>query len=109
MDEPVCWGCVGDVIMQKRIKDKGDTAKCSFCDKRRKCCSLEWVTDEVREVLRWLIRTGDYPYFADIEQAGDPLQFWVGDVLGLEDDGVPLVGAIIDELQPSHRDIAQGG
>lgn len=110
MEPQVCWGCVDDVILQKSIRTKGDIAKCSFCARRRKCRPLEWLTDEVREVLRWLIRTGDtYPYYADIEQAGDPLQFWVGDVLGLKNDGVPLVHAIVDELQPSHREIAQGG
>jgi len=109
MEEQVCWGCVGDLILRKRIKSNGETATCSFCEKRRKCCSVEWVADEVRGVLRWLIRPGEvYPYYADVEQAGDPLQFWVGDVLGLDDDSVPLVDAIIEELQPSPRDIAQG-
>lgn len=115
MEEQVCRGCVGDAILKSRIMSEGETAKCSFCNKRRKCCSIEWLTAEVHSILSWLIRPGDcYPFFGEDdrvsheEQVGDPLQFWIGDVLGLDDDSL-IVAAISDELQPSHRDIAQGG
>jgi len=70
----------------------------------------------VQSVLSWLIRPGDsYPIFGEDdrvsheERFGDPLQFWIGDVLGLSDDSLPIVAAISRELQPSHRDIADGG
>lgn len=115
MEDQVCWGCVGDVVLKSRIRSEGKAARCSFCDKRRKCCSLEWVTEEVRSVLRWLIRQGDqWPIYGDddrvshVVQAGDPLTYWISSVLRLDDDSRPIVQAISDGLQPSHRDIAQG-
>lgn len=116
MEEQVCWGCVGDAILKSSIMSEGGAAKCSFCNKRRKCCSIGWLTAEVQSVLSWLIRPGDsYPIFGEDdrvsheERFGDPLQFWIGDVLGLSDDSLPIVAAISRELQPSHRDIADGG
>lgn len=116
MAEQVCWGCVGDSILSRRLKSLGEVEKCSFCNMRRKCCSLEWLAEEVRSILSWLIKPGErYPIFDEDDrishenQVGDPLQFWIGAVLGLDDDSLPIVGAVSDELQPSHRDISQGG
>jgi hypothetical protein len=118
MEEMVCWGCVGDPHLKKEIRAQGATEHCSFCSKRRKCMSIDWLADRVADVLFENIRPGDTsPVWGDddddrpshYEQAGDPLNFWVTDVLKLGDEADPVVSAVCGELGPSHYDVMQGG
>ncbi|WP_129373600.1 RES family NAD+ phosphorylase [Pseudomonas aeruginosa] len=117
MDEVICWGCIGDPHLAKEVKRIGEAVECSFCSKRRKCVSIEWLGDQVAKVLEEHIRQGeeipvwggsDSDRMSHYEQSGDPLNFWVADALQLNEDDA-VVFAVCEELGPSHLDIVDGG
>ena len=49
-DAPICWGCIGDKVLQHRAKAEGTRRKCAHCQRRRVAiplCELAAAVDEV--------------------------------------------------------------
>jgi RES domain len=105
MGSAVCWKCVEDIYLSKRIREEGAQVKCTVCGMRRKGFTVERLGEVLDPVLREHIRPGreiprigqgddDSIYY---EQAGDPLSYWVQEVLGqyfdFEDE---IVDAVVD-------------
>jgi len=108
----VCWKCVEDVYLSKRIKKEGEPLKCSVCGKKRKSFSVEELGEVLRPILRGQIKEGedvpkidesDHTYY---EQQGDPLSHWVQEILGQYFNfNEEIVDAVVDS---EHVDEADG-
>ncbi|OXS19859.1 hypothetical protein CGU37_22330 [Pseudomonas fluorescens] len=103
--EAVCFGCVGDRYLQARIKKTGVSVECSICGKKRKSIDLEVLVDEISRILEQNIKVGEEERIWDqdrdrvshYEQKGDTLDFYIGEVLQL-DNVAPLVERVQDKL-----------
>lgn len=94
MASTVCWKCLKDRFLSERAKADGERLKCSVCERTRKGFSVERLAQELDPVLRQNLRHGrivpsvgqgddDSIYY---EQQGDPLSFWVQEILGQDFD-----------------------
>lgn len=105
MGSAVCWKCIKDVYLSKQVKREGEGLKCSVCHKTRKGITVERLGEILDPILRQHIRQGrEIPTIGEgdddsiyYEQQGDPLSYWVQEVLGqyfdFEDE---IVDAVVD-------------
>ncbi|WP_409284316.1 RES family NAD+ phosphorylase [Pseudomonas protegens] len=103
-DAVVCYGCVGDQYLQSLIKNKGTSAKCAYCKKKRKAIPVETLSDWIAEKL--------WAFFENtsVWERGDELNFHIAEMLGRDSTDDVLVGDVCGELVTcSHWDIMQGG
>jgi hypothetical protein len=103
-DEVVCYGCVGDIHLERIIKAEGSATKCPYCKKKRKAITVSRLADLVESVIREFLRpTNDY-------ERGDGLDFYVADLLGCPDEDGDLVKAVCAELTNcSFAELKDGG
>jgi hypothetical protein len=108
------WKCIEDEYLHKHIKQQGERTRCSVCDRTRKAFRVDKLGEVPEPILREHIRQGrevmsshenDGSYW---EQQGDPLSFWVQEILGqsfgFEDEIVDAVIAT-EDVDPQHGDI----
>src|ERR1700731_3229305 len=114
MSSAVCWKCIEDEYLHKVIKQQGERTRCSVCDGTRKAFRVDKLGEVPEPILREHIRQGrevmsshenDGSYW---EQQGDPLSFWVQEILGqsfgFEDEIVDAVIAT-EDVDPQDGDI----
>lgn len=95
----ICWKCLDDKYLSKTVKKAGERLKCSACRNTRKAFTVERLGEMLEPILRQHIRLGHV--IGDSEdgykQSGDPLSFWVQEVIGecygLDEE---IVAAVID-------------
>src|SRR5437879_3401740 len=114
MGSAVCWKCAEDMYLSKLIKQKGERLRCSVCHAKRKGFSVEQLGEVLEPVLREHIKPGREVMRSDEndrdwwEQQGDPLSYWVQEILsqyfGFEDE---IVAAVIaaEDVDPRDGDI----
>src|SRR5579864_3055735 len=112
MSSAVCWKCVEDEYLSKRVQREGERLRCSVCHKTRKGLNLERLAEVLDPILREHIRAGreipmlddnDHTYY---EQQGDPLSHWVQTVL---DQYFDFNDEIVDALVAGeYVDVADG-
>jgi hypothetical protein len=108
----VCWKCFEDEYLSERVKREGERLKCSVCRKTRKSFSVERLGELLESVFRENIRSGREIHMTDDndksywEQQGDPLEYWVQEILGQYFDfNDEIVDAVVDA---EHADVAGG-
>ena len=111
-DDQVCFGCVADQVLGRRIKKEGERETCVVCRKQRRCVSISRVGEWLKDALPFAIEAGRYGYcydrFTDTEhfQGGHPLGHWIGELLGIEDKRLiaALVGEVTDVTLADYMD-----
>jgi hypothetical protein len=105
MCSAVCSKCFKDVYLSERARNEGERLKCSLCHKTRNGFTVERLGEVLDPILRQHIRPGrevptigqgddDSIYY---EQRGDPLSYWVQEVLGQDFDFEDeIVDAVVD-------------
>src|SRR5271155_1817367 len=79
MSTAVCWKCIEDKHLSTIVRQKGERLKCSVCQATRKGFTVDQLGEVLEPVLREQIKLGQE---VDWEQQGDPLSYWVQEVLG---------------------------
>jgi hypothetical protein len=114
MGTAVCWKCIKDRYLSEIIRQKGERLRCSVCDASRNSYSVAQLGEALEPVLREHIRPGrEVRRFGDddkdwYEQLGDPLSYWVQEVLGqyfdFEDE---IIDAVVDaeDVDPQDGDV----
>lgn len=108
-----CWKCIEDTYLSKRAKAEGECVKCSLCRRTRKGFTVEKLAEVLDPVLRQQIRPGRELIMSDdndrtyTEQQGDPLSYWVQEVLGQDDFYDEIVDALIagEDVDPRDGEI----
>ncbi|MGQ8918113.1 RES family NAD+ phosphorylase [Pseudomonas lundensis] len=117
MDEDlICHQCLNEAYLIGLIRRTGETAKCSFCLKKRKAIPFEDLISMVDDVLQKYCHPGaiydqydDNGKRSETEQTGDSLIVHVAELLDLDEDD-PVVERVLGDLsESSHYDIMQGG
>ncbi|XHF32947.1 RES family NAD+ phosphorylase [Pseudomonas chlororaphis] len=104
--EPICFECVGDSFLQRMIINAGKKGECLTCGKNQLSIELESLANEVAKILSDTVEIGDYHDIWDIEsdrishteQSGDPLNYFVTEILRLEDEDDPLIDLVMDKF-----------
>lgn len=104
--EPICLGCVGDSFLQKMIIDAGSKGECLCCGKNQLSIELDILANKVAEILTSTVDIGDYHDIWDIAsdrishtvQSGDPLNYFVTEILQLDDEEDPLIDLVLSKL-----------
>jgi hypothetical protein len=114
MENAICWKCFDDNYLKEIVERDGEELECSVCGEERPSFTIDQIGELLEPILREHIRLGkeirvcgenDRDYW---ETQGDPLSFWVQEVVGechgLEDD---IVDAVVDaeNVDPRHGDI----
>lgn len=110
--EMVCYACIGDAYLKRKIQRMGERCRCDFCDGSRKGIPLELLVSMVRDVFVGSLEIGDeFPVFHDVndekpsyERDGDSLDFWVTEAIGADSEDNGLVREIISGLVYGHKD-----
>lgn len=98
----VCYGCFADEVLARRIKAKGERQTCVLCRKFRRCVPISHIGYWLKDALPTAIEPGRYGYrydrFTDTQhfQSGHPLDRWIGELLGIEDER--LIDALVCEV-----------
>ncbi|SRR6266849_5675962 len=103
MDKAICWKCISDKYLSEIVKKDGEELECSACGKELEAFTIDRLGEVIEPIMREHFRLGeeirvsdegDHDYW---ERRGDPLSYWVQEVLGechgLEDDIVKAVVA----------------
>lgn len=105
LQEPICFGCVGDPLLKKRIAESGITGECINCGNERASIELETLANEVGRILRETVEEGESVDIWDHEkdhishtEHGDPLSFFVCEILRLDSDEDPIVDYVLEKL-----------
>ena len=98
----VCFRCVIEPDLERRIKRSGVSAPCSLCGVTRKCIPLAQVTAQVEAVLGKYICEGEHHrYWSGNElrhgQQGDYVEYWVSEIFGC-DNIEPIVQVVCDDF-----------
>jgi hypothetical protein len=105
MDKAICWQCFEDKYLKEIVKNEGEQLECSVCGEERTAFTVERLGERIEPIMLEHFRQGDQGYG---EQRGDPLSFWVqevvGECFGLEDDIVEAVVAA-EHVDPSDGDV----
>lgn len=96
----ICYGCVGDYYLIKKIKAEGVRHKCTYCSRRRRCFSVSQVGDLVHEIFVTRLTNEEH------EDHGDPPLFWVADILSIDEEEVAK--AVLAYLAETHDDCDSG-
>lgn len=104
--EPICFKCVGDKFLRRTIITSGTKGECLTCGKMRLSIELDSLADEVGKILSNTVEIGDYYDVMDFErdrishteQSGDPLYFFVMEILQLDDEEDPLIYLVLGKL-----------
>jgi len=85
----VCWKCVEDQYLREIIREEGEVQECSECgDGTRKAYTAYDLAERADPIFReHFDHGGQVPHWGEgdgvwYEQAGDPLSFYIEDVLG---------------------------
>ena len=90
----VCWECVSDPVLRQWVREHGNAAKCSFCGRRRKSCSLPNIAQKIDGKIREFYRPA--PVLAHVVNDSDNLQYWAdGDRAS---DIIQEIGGVEPEL-----------
>jgi RES domain len=95
----MCWKCFDDKYLSDIVRKEGAAQTCSVCRRRRKAITIERLGELLEPVLSQHLELGALvgDQEAGYDRRGDPLSFWVQEVLGechgLEDE---IVDAVID-------------
>lgn len=104
----VCYQCIQDAFLGRRIQRNGASSERSLCHSKRKCVPLTRIVDRVNEILRSYIAEAERVWrWSDgrIEhQAGDSLEHWVSEISGW-DNVKPIVGVVCSRLTSYSDDI----
>jgi hypothetical protein len=79
------------------VRQDGERLRCSACRKTRKAFTVEQLGEKLEPILQANIRLGHWTGDSEdgYEQSGDPLSFWVQEVIGechgLDDEIVDAV------------------
>ncbi|EJM84676.1 RES domain-containing protein [Pseudomonas sp. GM74] len=105
IEETICFECIGDQYLREKIIASGISAECLNCGKNLPSMELDTLANEVDRILRETVEEGDLVDVYDpesdrishTEQHGDPLSFFVAEILVLDDDD-PVVRSVLDKL-----------
>lgn len=92
--EPICFKCVGDEILQAKIKKTGTRTECSLCGKTRKTMDIDQLANDVAVIFQDNFQIGSHVNVWDFdrdkishtEQSGESLIFYIGEILQLDED-----------------------
>jgi hypothetical protein len=116
MASAICWKCFENKHLSELVKQEGEREECSVCGEEHRSFTIERLGELLEGKLREHIRPGrelpvlgegddDHVYY---EQQGDPLSYWVQEVLGqyfdFEDEIVDAVVAA-EDCDPRDGDI----
>jgi len=90
MASAICWKCFESKYLSEIVKHEGEREECSVCGEEHRSFTIEQLGELLERKLREHIRPGrelpvlgegddDHVYY---EQQGDPLSYWVQEVLG---------------------------
>lgn len=96
----ICYGCVGDYYLVKKIKAEGKRHKCTYCTKLRRCFSVSQVGDLVHEIFMTQLTHEEH------ESRGDSPMFWVANILSIDEEAVAT--AVLEYLSETHDDYDSG-
>lgn len=96
----ICYGCVGDYYLVKKIKAEGERHKCTYCTKLRRCFSVSQVGDLVHPIFMTQLTHEEH------ESRGDSPMFWVATILSIDENEVAT--AILQYLSDTHDDYDSG-
>src|ERR1700737_1647640 len=88
MDKSICWRCFEDKYLKEIVKKDGELLECSVCGKQRTAFSGEQLGDLIEPIMREHLRLGEEIWMSDEDdhegwdQRGDPLSYWVQEVVG---------------------------
>lgn len=113
--EPICFECVGDSFLQQSIISSGAKGACLNCGKNQLSIELDTLANQVGRILSVTVDIGDYHDVWDherdrishTEQQGDPLNFFVLEILRLDDEEDPVIDLVLDRLM-SHSPGEEG-
>lgn len=102
-DSAVCWQCIPEEELSKRIRARGTTRTCATCDLRRRTILLNALADEVDLIYRQLYVLGeldteysvDSGYPVDSHRGRSPAEI-IQELVAPEDDVV--ADALVDIL-----------
>jgi hypothetical protein len=104
----VCYQCVHDPFLGRKIQRSGASSQCSLCDLKRKCVPLAEIVERVNEILRVYITEGDHVWRWSggriDQQEGEGIEYWVSEIFGC-DNIEPIVGAVCRRLTSYSDDI----
>jgi len=106
MQEPICFECVGDTFLKQKIIAAGITAECINCGKENSSVELKALASEVEQILQNTVEPGEIVDIWDSErdrtshseQQGDPLSYFIWEILQLDNDDDPVIGLVLDKL-----------
>jgi hypothetical protein len=98
VDNTICWKCFDDEYLKEIVKKDGEQLECSVCGEERAAFTIEQLGKLIEPIMReHLSQVEDVNWR---EEQGDPLSFWVQEVLGecfgFEDEIVEAVIAAED-------------
>lgn len=104
----VCYQCVHDPFLGRKIQRDGASTQCSLCDSKRKCVPLAQIVSKVNEILKTYICEGDYRRrwsngLVDYQE-GESIDYWVSEIFGC-DNVQPIVSAVCNDLLTYSGDI----
>ncbi|WP_367872977.1 RES domain-containing protein [Luteolibacter sp. Populi] len=114
-EQLLCWKCVSDPFLKKRMQKEGRKSICDFCNSSNaKAVRLSLVADWIEEVFAkhfertspdpsddeyWLLKNSESGYFWDRD--GDPLVDVLSEVAGV---GEEVADALVEILSARHFD-----
>ncbi|VVN13749.1 RES family NAD+ phosphorylase [Pseudomonas fluorescens] len=115
IEEPICFECVGDPYLRERIIASGISADCVSCGKSLPSMALDALANEVAQILLETLEAGELfdvwdfenDRISHTEQHGDPLSFFIMEILRLEDDDDPLIDYVQGKLKSQLPDDAE--
>jgi len=91
----ICYGCVGDQFLVRKIRSEGSRHNCTFCSKKRKCFSLATVSDLVHTIF-----LGRY-HNTTVYDRGDGAVSCIAEILSVDEE--PIAEAVFDYLSDHCR------
>ena len=104
--EPICAVCIHDNFLRGRILKSGNRAECLNCGKENPSIELDTLANEIAQILVDTVEIGESVNIWDMdrdrishtEQSGDPLSYFIGEILGVEDENDPIIECVMDRL-----------
>ncbi|TPJ72806.1 HEPN-associated N-terminal domain-containing protein [Mesorhizobium sp. B2-6-2] len=90
----VCYKCIGDSYLSDEIRTEAKRALCEFCGKRRQACTLDALSQRVRDVLESHYSPHQDEYGAD---DGQPVVDLILNLLDCEESIAEAVRAHISQ------------
>ncbi|POA25689.1 MULTISPECIES: RES family NAD+ phosphorylase [unclassified Pseudomonas] len=104
--EPICGVCIHDDFLRDRILKSGARAECLNCGKENPSIELDILVSGIAQILVDTVEIGDLVDIWDMdrdrishtEQQGDPLSYFIGEILRAEDDDDPIIEYVLERL-----------